>query len=242
MPGPTPERTEPDTEAARIARVYEGYRVAGRGSLYDPSNPGNRAILRERLRWTRRALQRAGLANLRGRRVLDVGCGVGRELARMQEFGAASADLVGVDLLPDRIETARRTFPDLEFRVANAVELGFPDAFFDLILSFTLFSSILDQATAGQVAAEIVRVLRHGGAVLWYDLRVANPRNPNVQGLTSRRVRALFPELCQHLRTITLAPPLARKLGPTTPATYPLLAALPFVRTHLVGSLVKPTR
>src|SRR5207253_11251296 len=102
------------------ARVYEGYRQADRARLYDRRNRGNQAIFRERKRATRRALERAGLEDLSGRLVLDVGCGVGDQLARARELGAAAADLVGIDLLPDRIEEARRRYPDLEFRVANA--------------------------------------------------------------------------------------------------------------------------
>jgi len=39
---------------------------------------------------------------------------------------------------------------------------------------------------------------------------------------------------------VTLLPPLARRLGPATPLAYPVLAALPPLRSHLIGLLRKP--
>jgi SAM-dependent methyltransferase len=237
--GVEPEPVGQDSEATRIARVYRGYRVAGRAALYNPSNPGNRAIVKERLTLTQRLLERAGLADLSNQRVLDVGCGSGHELARMRQLGAKPTALVGVDLLPDRIEEARLAYPDIEFRVANAVQLEFSSESFGLLLSSTVFSSILDATTTKLVAMEMTRVLKPGGAIVWYDLRLGNPRNRNVRGVTANEVRALFPMLHTQIQSITLAPPVARRLGPMTPVTYPLLAALPFLRTHILGLLLK---
>ncbi len=237
---PKPIRRE--SEAERIARVYRDYRVSGRGRLYDSANRGYRKILDERQRSTLRLLEAAGLSDLHGRTVLDVGCGGGSELARMAELGASATDLVGVDLLPERIEAARRSYPGIEFRTADAAQLDLPSGSFDLVLSFTVFSSILDPGTEQRVASEMTRVLKPGGAVLWYDLRVGNPNNRNVRGLPPSEVRALFPELRPYLRRITLAPPLARRLGRLAPLAYPALSALPVLRSHLLGLLVKADR
>jgi ubiquinone/menaquinone biosynthesis C-methylase UbiE len=41
-------------------------------------------------------------------------------------------------------------------------------------------------------------------------------------------------------KRLTLFPPLARRLGVLTPVLYPVLAALPLLRTHLMGVMVKP--
>jgi ubiquinone/menaquinone biosynthesis C-methylase UbiE len=145
-----------------------------------------------------------------------------------------------VDLLPDRIEEARERYPDLRFIPANAEALDFPDASFDLVLFFTVFSSILDAGMRARVAREAGRVLRPGGAVLWYDFRVDSPSNPNVRGIRRDAVLDLFPGYDASLRSVTLLPPLARRLGALTRALYPALAALPFLRTHWAGVLVKP--
>lgn len=227
------------TEADRIARAYQELAERG-GGRWDPRNRGNQAILAERRRLTRELLRRAGYLPLGGRRVLEVGSGGGGELAWLRELGATSADLVGVDLLPDRVAAARRSFPDIDFRQGNAERLEFAGGEFSLVLAITVFSSILDRGMASSVAAEVVRVLAPGGALLWYDVRYDSVSNRNVRAVTVARVRELFPSLHGELRTLTLLPPLARRLGPLTPGAYPLLSAFPPLRSHLIGLLRKP--
>jgi len=39
----------------------------------------------------------------------------------------------------------------------------------------------------------MLRVLKPGGAILWFDLRVDNPRNPQVKGLRKKEIASLFP-------------------------------------------------
>jgi ubiquinone/menaquinone biosynthesis C-methylase UbiE len=227
------------SETDRIARAYRDRDTTAAGR-YDLKNPGNRQVLSERRRVARGLLERADMVPLGERRVLEVGCGNGAELAWLVELGASPSRLVGVDLLPDRIEVARRDHPDIEFRTGNAEHLDFEDASFDLVQVFTVFTSIFDRTMAANVAREIVRVLRPGGGVLWYDFRYDNPSNQDVRGVGERRVRELFPTLEGTLHPVTLLPPLARRLGPLTGAAYPVLAAVRPLRSHLVGLLRKP--
>lgn len=226
-------------EVERIARAYRGYEESQAAERWSLANRGNRAALDERKRVIRNRLAARGWLPLGARRVLEVGCGTGAELARLIDLGADPRRLVGVDLLEDRVEAARAAHPELDLRIANAEHLEFADGEFDLVLALTLFSSIKDAAMARNVANEIVRVLKPGGAVIWYDFRYDNPRNPNVIGMKESDVRALFPGLRFDLTTVTLLPPLARRLGLLTPALYPVLAAAPPLRTHLAGLLVK---
>ena len=108
------------------------------------------------------------------------------------------------------------------------------------MIASTLFSSILDEQMQRAVGAEIVRVLRPGGALLWYDLRVDNPSNRNVRGFSREQVRALFPGLREAvLRRTTLIPPLIRLLAGRARLAAELLEAVPFLRTHNVGVFVK---
>jgi len=227
-------------EVKRLAKVYHGYRqdpaVQARWSA---ANAGNRWIAEERAREIASLLHSHGFVPLQQRRVLDIGCGYGGVLASLTDLGAQPCDLYGIDLLPDRIEVARRTHPDIHFACGNAEYLEFPDAYCDLVLLFTVFSSILDDRMAGNVANEVRRVLKPGGAVLWYDFRYNNPWNPHVRGMTKRHIRSFFPGFEMHLRTITLLPPLARRLGRLTPVLYPLLAAIPPLRTHYLGLLIR---
>ena len=139
-------------EELRIARAYEGLeaRAAGRWSL---GNPGNQAMLSERRRRAEALLRAAGMVPLGGRHVLEVGSGHGGELAWLLELGAEPSRLVGVDLLPDRVASARRAHSEIRFEVGNAERLEFPNATFDLVLAITIFSSILDRQMAESVAS-----------------------------------------------------------------------------------------
>jgi SAM-dependent methyltransferase len=66
-----------------------------------------------------------------GERVLDVGCGIG---ALTHDLARAGARVVGVDMNPASIETARTRFahPAVEFRVGDALAL--PGERFDVVV------------------------------------------------------------------------------------------------------------
>lgn len=76
--------------------------------------------------------------------------------------------------------------------------------------------------------------------MIWYHFRYNNPTNPNVRGMTKRLIRRFFPDFRMKLHSITLLPPLARRLGRLTPVLYPVLAAIPPLRTHYLGVLIRP--
>ncbi len=228
-------------EVRRIRETFGYYdRQEACTSRWAGSNPGNDRIVQERRDVIVSLLREHGFSELRKGHVLDVGCGYGGVLASLVNLGAQPPDLYGVDLLPDRVEAARREYPEINFTCGNAEQLEFSTAYFELVLILTVFSSILDQGMACNVAREVRRVLKPGGAVLWYDFRYNNPWNRHVQGMGKRKIRLLFPDFKFHLRTLTLFPPLARRLGPFMPVLYPLLATIPPLRTHYLGLLVKP--
>lgn len=228
-------------EIERLRHVYAAYQTDERiATRWAEDNPGNQTILQERRRVLRGMLQAAGLFPPGGLRILDVGCGSGQVLAGFAEWGASQDNLYGVDLLAERIEVARHRFTDLHFQQANAEALPFKTGFFDLVLLFTVFTSILDATMARNVAGEVQRVLQPGGAVAWYDFRYNNPRNANVRGMAKHRIKELFPGWELRLNTVTLLPFLARRLGRFTPLLYPSLSALPLLRTHYLGLLIKP--
>jgi ubiquinone/menaquinone biosynthesis C-methylase UbiE len=226
------------SETERIARAYR--ELEEHTGRWDSRNPGNQAILAERRRRTARLLTLEGFVPLGERHVLEVGSGRGAELAWLRELGASPKNLAGIDLLPDRVSAARWAYPEFDLRTGNAEQLPFPDASFDLVLAITIFSSILDPGMAANVAREIVRVMRPGGGLLWYDFRYNSPANRHVHGVTSGRVRELFPMLRGKLKRLTLLPPLARRLGPLAPAAYPVLVLVPPLRSHMLGLLRKP--
>src|SRR5205823_251132 len=106
---------------------------------------------------------------LSGRRVLDAGCGDGKVLLDLVRYGADPSSLSGVDLLDDRIGKALRTLPDADIRLGDAQSLPFPDASFDIVLAFTLLSSITEDHARSRVAREIRRVTDAKGLIAVYD-------------------------------------------------------------------------
>jgi SAM-dependent methyltransferase len=202
--------------------------------------PGDLFMLQDRERRTARLLGELFPAGLGTLRVLDFGCGVGWDLLELRSLGADRASTVGVDLLAPRLHTARRMLPDAPLLRAHGAQLPFADDYFDLTLAFTVFSSILDGGVRAQVATELQRVARPGGILLWYDLRVDNPRNPDVRSVSRRELRTLFPTWSLRARSVTLAPPLARLLAPVSWLAAGAAAVLPAFRTHLLAALTKP--
>jgi SAM-dependent methyltransferase len=232
---------ETRSEVQRLTHVYREYGERGwRKTKWAITNRGNQAILQERERELKQLLQRSGFLPLGDKRILDVGCGTGENLAGFEAWGAAPKNLFGVDLLADRIRRAKENFPEITFQESNAEALPFANGFFDLVVLFTVFTSILDHRMARNVSREIRRVLRSGGAVVWYDLRMNNPFNQHVRGVSRKEIRDLFPGFDSWLVTVTLLPPLARRAGRMTDLLYPCLASLPFLRSHYLGLLIKP--
>jgi ubiquinone/menaquinone biosynthesis C-methylase UbiE len=109
---------------------------------------------------------------LRGKDVLDVGAGSGIATQMLAEAGA---NVTAVDLTDWAVETTRRRLAAFELggdvRQADAEELPFEDASFDLVFSWGVIhhSSDMDRALA-----ELVRVTRPGGQVV---LMVYNRRS-----------------------------------------------------------------
>lgn len=103
----------------------------------------------------------ADFAGSGGLKVLEIGCGLGTDGAR---FASAGADYTGVDLTEAAIELARRRFELFElkgnFETADAENLQFADASFDVVYSHGVLHHTPDTARA---VREIHRVLRPGG-------------------------------------------------------------------------------
>src|SRR5437870_491198 len=101
----------------------------------------------------------------RGRRVLEVGCGAGVDLARFAKGGAL---VVGVDLASSAIDLARANFSQQgltgEFRVENGETLPFIDSSFDLVYAHGVVQYTADPQ---RLIDECRRVLKPGGEAVF---------------------------------------------------------------------------
>jgi len=188
------------------------------------------------------ALKTAGLErNLADLRVLDYGCGNGRWFGRWIAWGATPSNLTGVDLRATAIDMAGSAFPQCCFKVMPQGGIPFPDASFDVVYQHLVFSSILDDGVREAAAAEMVRVLKPGGIILWCDFTYDNPRNPHVRGVTRRNIKVLFPNVeTVVMKSLILAPPIARRVVRRSWLVADLLeSGFPFLRTHIFAALRK---
>jgi len=235
------ERPDPvATEAQRVLEENERRAREVDGDLYAPWQPAEIFMREGRRRTAWRMLHRCGVLPSAGDRVLEVGYGSLGWLADLMGLGLRCFDLHGIELDAGRAEEAKAAFPSADLRVGDACEMPWADEMFKLVVVSTVLTSILDPDVRQAVSGEVARVLRPGGAVLWYDFRVDNPSNPNVRGISRGELKKLFPGLKRHIRTVTLAPPLARRVAPVSWTAATMLESLPFLRTHLLGVMVKP--
>ena len=222
-----------EDEAEALAERYARRRDPGRYSLLRPEVMH---ALQERQRALRGLLAQAGLHDLAGLHLLEVGCGAGGNLLELLRLGFAPAHLSGIELLPERLAMARAVLPEaVQLRGGDALQAEVTAQSLDIVFVSTVFSSLLDDGYQQRLADAMWSWLKPGGAVLWYDFTVDNPRNPDVRGVPLQRLRALFPHGRMTYRRVTLAPPLARALACVHPGLLPLANSLPGLRTHVLA-------
>jgi ubiquinone/menaquinone biosynthesis C-methylase UbiE len=233
-------RTTLEGEQSRIRSLSRAYAGSPRRRrAWDPDRRGNRRILTELYDTLAQVLRAAGAFPAEGRNLLDVGCGTGPLLEALMQRGAPPASLHGVDLVEDVVATAERRLPGADLRVADARALPYPSRSMDAVVMSTVLSSILDPRNRLRVGTEARRVLRPHGCVVVYDFRVPSPGNRHVRPMTTAALRRAFPDCTIQARSLTVLPQLARSLGQTAEVMYPLLAAVPLLRTHLL-SVIRP--
>ncbi len=130
--------------------------IWGKGYMA-PGGPGNVAKLLHGI-------------DTQGKRILDIGCGIGGPAFEMA--GTHGANVVGVDLEAVLISRAKQAASDLdlsekcEFRAVTTGPLPFADASFDIVISSGALTQIADKAG---ILAEAYRVLNPGGYLSCYE-------------------------------------------------------------------------
>jgi len=149
---------------------------------YDPLNPAVYMAVQERERALVRLVSKVGLVPLAERNAIEIGCGTGGNLLELIKLGFRPQNLIGNELLADRLAAARARLPELvRLLPGDANQLELPDGSFDVVIQSTVFTSILDLEFQAKLARRMWGWLRPGGGVIWYDFIFDNPRNPDVR-------------------------------------------------------------
>lgn len=227
------------SEKQRIENEYRRREAELASDLYAPWQPSENFILSERKSAAASMLHAGGKFPVAGDKCLEIGYGKLGWLADLISWGMRETDLHGIELDSKRAQVAQSSLPNADLRIGDATDLPWSDNEFKLIIVSTVFSSILNAEVRQMIAGEITRVLARGGVLLWYDLAVNNPRNLNVKRINAAELKKLFPSLSAEIKSVTLAPPIARSIVPVSQTLAMLLSAVPFLRTHLLGVLQK---
>jgi ubiquinone/menaquinone biosynthesis C-methylase UbiE len=226
-------------EIDRIKKAYEKRELLEKSNRYSLFNKSFLFFLQEREREILDILFRFNIKDLSDKKVLELGCGAGAILRDFLRYGAKPENCYGIDLLLERIETAKWLSPNIDFRCVNAEKMPYESDCFDIVLSITVFSSIMDANMKKNIAEEMLRVLKDNGVILWFDYYVNNPQNNDVRGIKKVEVERLFSNCNIYLKRITLAPPLVRLIAPYSWLFCHILSKVKLLNTHYIGIISK---
>lgn len=213
--------------------TYLDYTRSGYARRWANAGAGAALAVAERDAWLAGAVGQAGS-------LLDIGCGGGDLASMLDARGLRPARYIGLDLLEERVDAARRAVPWGEFLTGSADDVPLPDGSVDVVVAATLFSSLRERFLREAVAGEIARVLRPGGRLVVYDIRYPSPRNRAVTPVTVTGLRALFPGWPLIARSMTVLPPIARSMLAAGRRRYRALASIPPMRSHIAAILHRP--
>lgn len=102
-----------------------------------------------------------------GMRVIDAGCGYGRNLMHLLRTGcevfALDADAAGVDHVRQLSAALMTGQPEENFHVGLVEQMPFPDGFADVVICNAVLHFARDKAHFRAMLSELWRVLRPGG-------------------------------------------------------------------------------
>ena len=112
-----------------------------------------------------------------GERVLDLGSGAGTDSLIAAQMVGEHGRVTGIDMTTAMLAKARAAATEMgaanvEFIEADAEQLPFPDASFDVIISNGVIDLIPDKDA---VFAELYRILTAGGRLQIADVTIQNP-------------------------------------------------------------------
>ncbi len=144
---------ENSKKKARIFDVKEGYNIWSESYEENPLLKVNGRILK-------RIIPR----KLKGKRILDIGCGTG---IWAEYFYRKGAEVYGIDISEKMLEMARKRVPKGKFYLGDVTKIPFQNEFFDIVFCSLVLSHVKDLKKA---IREIHRVLEKNGILIISDM------------------------------------------------------------------------
>lgn len=112
-----------------------------------------------------------------GDKVLDLGCGNGRFFEFLKD---KDINYIGVDFSERLIEIAKKKYPKVKFQVADALNLPFPNNYFDKIYSIAVLHHIPSEQFRMQFLEEARRILKPNGFLILTVWKPESKKNLNL--------------------------------------------------------------
>ena len=150
-------------EKKALRRYWDAHPISTDSVPYEPGTRESFEAIYQKWRGTIDQMRLDFLASCRDRKVLEVGCGIGKDARFLTENGI---DYTGIDYSFRTLQLAQRHFQyarlPQRFANADAITLPFADNTFGLVMSIGVIHHIVGTEKA---AAELVRVAAPGGII-----------------------------------------------------------------------------
>ena len=175
------------------------------------------------------------------KKILDFGCGEGFVMDIYHRWGVESKCIFGADISKERIRKGKLRFPEFTF-IEIEKNLPFDNNIFSLIIIYTVFSSMKNDMKRTYWSSELNRVLKPGGSIFIYDMKVNNPFNKNIKSMKISELSSLFIKYKIQTKSLTVWPQLARLLFTNSYNFYKFLTCFKILHTHFTAVLTKPNK
>ncbi len=97
------------------------------------------------------------IGDIKGKKVLDIGCGSGRLIGELRLFGA---EVTACDISPEMVKRTQQKFPNIKVVEGDIEALPFKDGQFDMVIATFVIVHLRELQKAFD---EVYRVLKKGG-------------------------------------------------------------------------------
>ena len=224
-------------ELDRLKNVYKDRESIN--TRYNPVLPENYYIVSSREKIFIKSLLNNFGTDFSDLKVLDLGFGAGNDIFTLIKAGFKTENISGVEVIEERFNRLKNILPETSLKLNTGFNIPFPDNSFDLIVQSTVFSSILNQNSRKELADEMIRVLKPGGKIFFYDLKYPNPWNKNVLKIDHKELDILFSSHHRESISVTLNPVIVRKIAKHSIILCEILEQIPVFCSHYYTVITK---